>query len=377
MEIQTYFQFLVQKWRIIVAITIATLIGTWVLTLRTERVYETSATYILSVSPLILDKDRNSALNTLMSSPDISATYAKVANSRLISDQAAKKIGLTRGQTGNLSVDSHIVSGTNILEITVQGTDPILIKNYANAIGAQMVAYADNLYQSYTLDPLDPATQPTSPVKPNLTTNMIFGIIFGLALGVGIAFIGELARPQAEAESVFNILDDPTGIYNRRYFLLRLQEEMSRVKRSKHPLSMALIEVDNEGGLRDVALPTRARAMKVVASSVQQHLRGEEILAAYDETMLGLLLPETSGGLAKTRVEILLNAINTTAVELGTGSAALLQGNAGIVTYQLGKNGKEMTPEELLEQAHTAMKPENHPAKRKALPSRSAVPQES
>lgn len=377
MEIRTYFQFILRRWRIIVAITIATLIGSWVLTLRAERVYETSATYILSVSPLTLDKDRISALNTLMSSPDISATYAKVANSRLISDQAAKKIGLTSEQRGNVSVDSHIVAGTNILEITVQGNDPIIIKNYANALGAQMVAYAGNLYQAYTLDPLDQATQPRSPVKPNLRTNMLFGIVFGLALGVGIAFIGELAQPATEAGSVFNILDDLTGLYNRRYFILRLHEEMSRVKRSKHPLSLALLELDNQRELTDVALPARARALKVVASSVQQHLRDEEILAMYDETILGVLLPDTSGSLAKTRVEIMLNVINTAAVELGTGSAALLQGNAGIVTYQLGKNGKEMTPEELLEQAQEAMQPEARPAPRKARPNRSAVPQES
>ena len=210
MEIRTYLQFLLRKWRIILGITLATLIGTLVLTLRTERVYETSATYILSVSPLTLDKDRISALNTLMSSPDISATYAKVASSRLIREQAVEKLKLSSQERSGMSVDSHIIAGTNILEITVRGRDPALIRDFANALGSQMVTYSANLYQSYILDPLDEATQPRSPVKPNIVTNMLLGAIFGLALGVGIALVGEMAQPAAQAGSVFNILDDFT-----------------------------------------------------------------------------------------------------------------------------------------------------------------------
>jgi diguanylate cyclase (GGDEF)-like protein len=379
MEIRTYLQFLLRKWRIILGITLATLIGTLVLTLRTERVYETSATYILSVSPLTLDKDRISALNTLMSSPDISATYAKVASSRLIRERAVEKLKLSSQERSGMSVDSHIIAGTNILEITVRGSDPALIRDFANALGSQMVTYSANLYQSYVLDPLDEATQPRSPVKPNVVTNMLLGAIFGLALGVGIALVGEMAQPAVQAGSVFNILDDFTGLYNRRYFVLRLQEEMSRVKRNKRPLSLTLLEVDSDRALKDAALPARAQALRVVASTIQQYLRDEEVVAAYDETVLGLLLPDTSGSLAETRVEIMMKVIDSTAIELGTGNAVLLQGNAGIVTYQLGKNGKEMSPEELLERAHTAMQsaPPRAREKEKAPPRKTTIPQKA
>jgi len=376
MEIRTYLQFILRKWRMIILITITTVIGTLVLTLRTERVYETSSTYILSVSPLTLDKDRISALNTLMSSSDISATYAKVANSRLIRQRAADKLNLSSQQRGSLNVDSHMVAGTNILEITVQGNDPALIKDYANAVGTEMVAYSGNLYQAYVLERLDLATQPKSPIKPNIVTNMLLGMIFGLALGIGIALIGELAQPAAEAGNVFNILDDLTGLYNRRYFVLRLQEEMSRAKRNKRPLSISLLELDNERELSDVSVSARAQTLRVVASTVQQYLREGEIVAAYDETVLGVLLPDTSSGLAKTRVDILLNVINSTAVELDTRSAVLLQGRAGLFTYLLGKNGKEMSPEELLEQTHGEMLPAlppTEPARKKVRSNRPAV----
>jgi diguanylate cyclase (GGDEF)-like protein len=188
-----------------------------------------------------------------------------------------------------------------------------------------------------------------------------------------------MAQPAVQAGSVFNILDDFTGLYNRRYFVLRLQEEMSRVKRNKRPLSLTLLEVDGDRALKDAALPARAQALRVVASTIQQYLRDEEVVAAYDETVLGLLLPDTSGSLAETRVEIMMKVIDSTAIELGTGNAVLLQGNAGIVTYQLGKNGKEMSPEELLERAHTAMQsaPPRAREKEKAPPRKTTIPQKA
>lgn len=48
-----------------------------------------------------------------------------------------------------------------------------------------------------------------------------------------------------------SITDGLTGLYNRRYFDKRLDEEFRRAKRNKHPLNLVLIDVDNFKHIND------------------------------------------------------------------------------------------------------------------------------
>ncbi len=45
--------------------------------------------------------------------------------------------------------------------------------------------------------------------------------------------------------------DDVTGLYNRRFFSLRLEEEISRFRRFNHPVSVVLLDLDGFKGVND------------------------------------------------------------------------------------------------------------------------------
>jgi len=68
-------------------------------------------------------------------------------------------------------------------------------------------------------------------------------------------FAGRLDAAYKELETTnsrlkeFSFKDDVTGLYNRRFFSIRLEEEISRYRRFNHPVSVVLLDLD---GFKDV-----------------------------------------------------------------------------------------------------------------------------
>jgi capsular polysaccharide biosynthesis protein len=155
MEIKVYLRLLQKRWWIVLSLLIVALAATAYFTLKMRPVYQAEATYIVRISAFAEERNIISALNTLTSRTEIAATYAGVANSSLIKNKAADALGISHPE--NLSVKSQMKSGTNIVEITVEGDDPALVRDYTNAIGTQTVNYVESLYETYRLELLDEA----------------------------------------------------------------------------------------------------------------------------------------------------------------------------------------------------------------------------
>ena len=49
----------------------------------------------------------------------------------------------------------------------------------------------------------------------------------------------------------FSFKDDVTGLYNRRFFTIRLEEEASRFRRFNHPVSVVLLDLDGFKRIND------------------------------------------------------------------------------------------------------------------------------
>jgi capsular exopolysaccharide synthesis family protein len=61
----------------------------------------------------------------------------------------------------------------------------------ADMVGGKTAEYMEELDEAFDLKPLDSATLPESPIRPNVLLNLALAVIFGLALGVGLAFLAE------------------------------------------------------------------------------------------------------------------------------------------------------------------------------------------
>ncbi len=90
-------------------------------------------------------------------------------------------------------------------------------------------------------------------------------------------------------------MDWLTGVYHRRFFFERLEEEVRRLKRSRADFSLAIIDIDHFKQINDRhGHATGDAVLQQVALRVRACLRETDILARVGGEEFGILLPETS-----------------------------------------------------------------------------------
>jgi diguanylate cyclase (GGDEF)-like protein len=360
MELKIYLRILLRKWWIVLPAFLVTLTATIVLTFTQSLTYSATTTFVITPNSSFEDvKSFVSGLDIVSRRAEIATTYAEIAASRRIRQEAADELNLSKDQRGGLSVESQLLAGTNVLEITVEGSNPVIVRDFANMVGTKTIVYVHELYEGFDLSPLDQATLPTSPVRPNKKQNLALGALLGLALGGGLAFLAEYLQVPLESMTSFGVLDDESGAYNGRYFRQRLGEEMSRASRNKYPLSLALMNVDQLDAIRASSSPqVRSEALRKVAVFLKQYLREEDVLARFDGTTFAFLLPDMPGEEAKTIMEKLQMRMAWTPLEMEKSGVKLnLSGAAGVVAYQYNGTGRDellAEADRVLRQAETA-----------------------
>jgi diguanylate cyclase (GGDEF)-like protein len=89
--------------------------------------------------------------------------------------------------------------------------------------------------------------------------------------------------------------DEVTGLYNRRFFSLRLEEELSRYRRFNHPVSVVLLDLDGFKGVNDEFGHTVGDdTLREVAQILMKHSRGINVVSRYGGDEFAVLLVETS-----------------------------------------------------------------------------------
>jgi diguanylate cyclase (GGDEF)-like protein/PAS domain S-box-containing protein len=98
----------------------------------------------------------------------------------------------------------------------------------------------------------------------------------------------------AELEKIA-ITDYLTSIYNRRYFMERGVQEFKRAKRSKHPLSLLMLDIDKFKNINDTyGHETGDFALKQVVAALKKNLREIDILGRMGGDEFTVMLPNTS-----------------------------------------------------------------------------------
>jgi diguanylate cyclase (GGDEF)-like protein len=354
MELKIYLRILLRKWWIVLPAFLITFTATIVLTFTQAPTYRVTTTFVVTPNSSFEDvQSFASGLDMISRRDEIASTYAQVAASRLIKQAAADELNLSQDQRKRLSVESQVLAGTNVLKIAVEGSDPVVVRDFANMVGAKIIAYVRELYEVHDLRPLDQATLPASPVKPDKKVNLALGAILGLALGGGLAFLSEYLQAPLESMTNLGILDEETGAYNGRYFRQRLGEEMSRAERNKYPLSLALMNVDHlEVMGTSYSSQVRSEALRKVAVFLKQYLRQEDLMARLHGTVFAFLLPDTPGEEAQAVMEKVQTRIAWTPLEMEKSGIKLnLSTIAGVAAYPYNGTGQD----EFLAKANRAL----------------------
>ena len=93
----------------------------------------------------------------------------------------------------------------------------------------------------------------------------------------------------------FSFKDEVTGLYNRRFFSIRLEEEVSRYRRFNHPVSVMLIDLDAFKDINDeLGHGAGDDTLRDMADILLKYSRGINVICRYGGDEFAVLLVETS-----------------------------------------------------------------------------------
>jgi diguanylate cyclase (GGDEF)-like protein/PAS domain S-box-containing protein len=113
-----------------------------------------------------------------------------------------------------------------------------------------------------------------------------------------------------EAVRVQSIVDELTGVFNRRHFMAKLVEEVQRARRYGRDLSLMMLDLDSFKPINDTHGHKQGDSVLAeVGKVLRGQTRGVDILCRYGGDEFALLLPETPRDRAVAKAEQLLEAV--------------------------------------------------------------------
>ena len=160
---------------------------------------------------------------------------------------------------------------------------------------------------------------------PSLIINTLLGVIGVFALIVVVVIVAvRISSKQFQQVSRLSIIDEVSGIYNRRYFDMVLEEEWKRSMREYTQLSLLMIDIDyfkdyndNFGHqMGDVCLFTIG---KILSSQLK---RASDFTARYGGEEFVIVLPNTSMEHARLLAERLRRSVEEARIKSGNDTVS-------------------------------------------------------
>src|SRR5579884_127294 len=128
-----------------------------------------------------------------------------------------------------------------------------------------------------------------------------------LARALEVAVLHERLREMAATDAL-------TAVANRRFFMERLEAELSRSHRTGHPFSIGLVDLDGFKMVNDKYGHVTGDAVLVrVAQTLRRNTRGYDLVARYGGDEFILLFPETP----REKAEKIVRRFRTVTVPIG------------------------------------------------------------
>ena len=113
----------------------------------------------------------------------------------------------------------------------------------------------------------------------------------------------ELEQANARLKE-FSFRDEVTGLYNRRFFGIRLEEEVSRYRRFGHPVSVVLLDLDGFKSVNDdLGHAAGDQTLRVMGDILLKYSRGINVLCRWGGDEFAALLVETNKAGAESYAE--------------------------------------------------------------------------
>jgi diguanylate cyclase (GGDEF)-like protein len=98
--------------------------------------------------------------------------------------------------------------------------------------------------------------------------------------------------------------DGVTGLYNRAFFTLRLDEEVDRHRRLDEPVSLVLLHLDGWERINNQAGRAAGdQTLRAVGEILLKQTRGVNVVSRYDGALFAIVMVSTSGAGARLYVQ--------------------------------------------------------------------------
>lgn len=150
---------------------------------------------------------------------------------------------------------------------------------------------------------------------------------------------------------LLSLTDELTRLPNRRAFMRRLEDEVSRVQRHGYPLSLVLMDLDFFKRVNDL----RGHAagddvLRSYANEVLSIFRHHDLVARYGGEEFAVLLPNTSSDGVVCALDKVRRRVSEVTNARGAHSVPIPTFSAGVAEFRHGE-----TPSSLIERADSAL----------------------
>jgi len=169
-------------------------------------------------------------------------------------------------------------------------------------------------------------------LRVHMLTFVVWQVVCAvLAIAVGHLFDREVEY-RRRAEQKANV-DGLTDVYNHRYFQERLNTEIARARRYRHPLSIVMADLDNFKTYNDTwGHQDGDRLLIWFASLCKRSVRQMDIVARYGGEEFVFILPETSAEEALVVAEHIRSKVERESSEV-LGVSRQVTVSAGIAVF--------------------------------------------
>ncbi|MDR0990943.1 MAG: hypothetical protein LBL92_06260, partial [Propionibacteriaceae bacterium] len=197
MDLREFLGTLLRHWlTIVLCIVVAMVASIGVTLLMTPQYKSSSVLYVMARTPGA--QGTSDVLQGSNYARQAVLSYVQVIGDAIVLDPVIARLGLDM-TAAELSSHVTATSPTNTVIINITATDdsPTLAADIANAVAQSLATVIMDELEKTSADTTElvkvtqtqQAIVPTSPSSPNLVLNLAIGLVAGLALGIGLAWL--------------------------------------------------------------------------------------------------------------------------------------------------------------------------------------------